>query len=206
MKYTQIQCITGYNSFEIIGVLPDNYVIKSLKIDKHVVVELFEKFDNHLLIDKYDRTSYNLQLYENDVPQLFYNFKYKTFRHKYIKITYRYALGLNNLYNIFPSNLLTSWNYNSKTNEEKTETKRTDEIPFEYSVDDVKTASNIYPQNIVSYNNGTEIDHSTTLNPKNSISYDYSTDIDQSKNLLSYNNSNEIDQSKQILMITVLAQ
>ena len=140
LKLNQMTRITGYNSFEIIGVLPDNYVIKSLKIDKHVVVELFEKFDNHLLIDKYDRTSYNLQLYKNDVPQLSYNFKYKTFRHKYIKITYRYALGLNNLYNIFPSNLLTSWNYNSKTNEEKTETKRTDEIPFEYSADDVKTA------------------------------------------------------------------
>ena len=66
----------------------------------------------------------------------------------------------------------------------KQKQKRTDEIPFEYSADDGTTASNIPKKlyTIVSYDNSTEIDHSTKLNPEK-ITYDYSTEIDQTKNL-----------------------
>ena len=83
------------NYVAVVGVLPDKYDIKSIKMDDNIYVQLFENLHDYLLnTDNYtlnlDDFLFNSRPYYTfKRPILSYDFKYNTYHHKYIKIIYR---------------------------------------------------------------------------------------------------------------------
>ena len=67
----------------VVGVLPDNYEVKSIKLQPGLKVQLFENMADFILNDR--------PYYTQQQSDLYYNFKYNPLRHKhkYIKIIYR---------------------------------------------------------------------------------------------------------------------
>ena len=97
------------NYIAVVGVLPDNCDIKSIKMDDNIYMQLFENIHDYLLnTDNYtlnlDIFLFNLRpSYTFRQPILSYFFKYNTYHHKYIKILYRKNKVFLNLH----TNLLT---------------------------------------------------------------------------------------------------
>ena len=149
----------------VIGVLPDNYEVKSIKIDNGLYVQLFENMEDFIANAR--------PYYTKNESNIHYNFKYVQRKHKYILIYYRNNdFHFNKLYDI--GTIIYS-HYNPK---DTTDNEYENVIPNYSSIYE----STVQPIHELNYSSITENEesHESTVQPIHETNYSSLTENEES--------------------------